>query len=387
MKICFFTIDFPPIVGGMTEFAKNIAYHMVYSSKVEQVSVVAFKHRPGVEQPHKKLTIFRSGKKSFLGIAWGVFCFAIRFRSYDVFHATSVFPLGFVTVLIGKYIFRKPVFVLFYGTDVLSTLGSRKTKWAKAWTLRHATRAIAPSYSTRDKTAERYAIPLSQLPVVYYPLPDDLPVTSKETTQGLREKYGIEPHDFVVLFMGHLVRRKGPEDLLKALSLIQDEKVKLIFVNDGPLRKELELQTTSYPGLAKRSGAGKLQTRVVFTGKVTDPFPFYSLAHIFSMPAFFDTEDGDIEGLGVVYLEAQHYGIPVLGTVSGGVPEAIDNSRSGFLVPERDVEALARKIMLLKNNPELRRKMGEHGKKFVREKFDWRIAIRGHLEVYASAKW
>ena len=375
MKTCFFTIDFPPMIGGVTEFVRNITYYMAEFPEVEHIQVVALNDQiPGIEKPNKKLTILRDDKKSFLEIFFAVFKYSWRFRAHDVFHATSVFPLGFLTVLIGKYIFRKPVFVLFYGTDVLSILGSRKTKWAKIWTLKHATKAIAPSYSTRDKTAQYYNISPSQLPVVYYPLPDSPPVISKENTDSLKKKYGIKPDDFVVLFMGHLVKRKGPEDLLKALSLIEDEKVKLIFVNDGPLRKQLEVQATSY----------KLQARVIFTGKVPDSFPFYSLAHVFSMPVFFDRKEGDIEGLGVVYLEAQQYGIPVLGTLSGGVPETMEENKSGFLVPEHDAKALAEKIILLKNDPDLCKRMGEYGKKFVRDKFDWRKAIDGHLDAYRS---
>src|SRR3989344_2926794 len=144
MKVCFFTLDFPPMIGGVTEFVKNITYYMSQFEAVEHVQVVALNDQiPGTEKPNKKLTIVRENKKSFFHIFFAVLKYAIRFRSYDVFHATSVFPLGFITVLIGKYIFHKPVFILFYGTDVLSTRGSRKTKWAKAWTLRNATKAFA----------------------------------------------------------------------------------------------------------------------------------------------------------------------------------------------------------------------------------------------------
>ena len=102
------------------------------------------------------------------------------------------------------------------------------------------------------------------------------------------------------------------------------------------------------------------------------------------MRVFFETVEGDIEGLGVVYLEAQQYGVPVLGTYSGGIPEAMEENKSGFLVPEHDVAALAEKILLLKSNPELRVRMGEYGKTFVREKFDWRKSIQGHLDLYVK---
>lgn len=375
MKIVFFTTDFPPTVGGISEFSRSIAYHMPESPRVERVQVVALKNeQSGVEELNKKFSIIRVRNRSFLSLLWSVLKFSFRFRTHDVFHATSLFPIGFLTVLIGKYIFRKPVFVTFYGTDILSNLGSKKTKRAKVWTLKHATKGIAFSYATRNSASERHGIPLERFAMVYYPLPDNPLEVSDEAVRALKERYGIKEDDFVILFAGHLVRRKGPEDLLKALSYIPDEHVKLIFVNDGPLRSQLERDVKRYT----------LNARVIFAGKVPDPFPFYKIAHVFSMPSFFDKEEGDVEGLGIVFLEAEQYGVPVLGTHSGGIPEAIVDQKSGFLVPERDTKALADKILLLKQNPALRTEMGEYGKKFVREKFDWRKSVNGHLDLYRS---
>ncbi|MEK7178925.1 MAG: glycosyltransferase, partial [Patescibacteria group bacterium] len=83
--------------------------------------------------------------------------------------------------------------------------------------------------------------------------------------------------------------------------------------------------------------------------------------------------------------EAQQYGVPVLGTRSGGIPEALEDGGSGFLVRERDVQGLAEKIELLARDKELCRKMGARGRAFVREKFDWRKSIKRHLILYTSA--
>ena len=372
MKICFFTVDYPPMMGGIVEFSRSIAHYLSLSPEVEHVQVVAPNNLiAGPETVSDKLSVIRDDKKSFLKIALMIARNAWRFRTYDVFHATSVFPCGFITVLVGKYLLRKPVFVTFYGTDLLSTLGSKKTQWAKVWTIKHATKAIAFSDSTRNEVANRHGLKVQNMEVVYYPLPDNPPAISAETTQKIRAQYGIKTDDFVVLFVGHLVRRKGPEDLIRALSKIQDPKIKLLFVGDGPLRKELKLQATSY----------KLQARIIFAG-AQDAKSFYTIASVFSMPSFYFKEEGDIEGLGIVFLEAEQYGVPVLGTKSGGIPEALEDGGSGFLVPERDVEGLAEKIKILARDKELCRKMGERGRVFVREKFDWRKSVAGHLGLY-----
>ncbi|MAG12673.1 hypothetical protein CL630_02555 [bacterium] len=374
MKICFITVDFPPMIGGIPEFSRSIAHHLSLSSDVEHVQVIAPNNLiQSVEEQGEKLSILRDDKKSFFWIAWDIIWHIFRLRHHDVFHSTSVFPAGFITVFVAKYLLRKPVFVTFYGTDVLSILGSRKTRWAKAWTLKHATKAIAFSKSTRDEAMRRHNISLEQFAVVYYPLSDNPPTISPQITQSLREKHNIALDDFIVLFVGHLVKRKGPEDLLRAVSLLGNKKVKLLFVGAGPLEKDLKQQATDYG----------LQKRVIFAG-AQDAKPYYSLASVFSMPSFFFKKEGDIEGLGIVFLEAQQYGVPVLGTNSGGIPEALEEDGSGFLVPEHDVEALAQKIKILYSNPELRKKMGKRGETFVREKFDWRKSTQEHLNLYKS---
>lgn len=374
MKVCFFTTDFPPTIGGIAEFSRSIAYHLAEAASAEHVAVVALQNKEsGIERPNERLAIIRDDRKGFARMVLNVFRYAYQFRSYDAFHATTVFPVGFLAVLIGKYIFRKRVFVTFFGTDVLGTKGSRKTKWAKRWTLARATRALGFSDSTKRRAAEHLKLPESQFAMVYYPLPDEFLRGKPEEVAALKKQFGIEEGDFIVLFVGHLVRRKGPEDLIHALAKVPDRRVKLLFVGKGPMEQELKLLAARY----------SLQTRVIFAGEHV-AVPFFDLAHAFSMPSFFDKADGDIEGLGIVFLEAEQRGIPVIGTDSGGVPEAIDANKSGFVVHERDVDAIAEKITLLSQNPELCKQMGESGVRFVKDKFDWRKSVEGHLRLYQA---
>ena len=77
MKICYFTIDFPPMIGGVTEFARSIAYHMAESPQVKHVQVVALNDQvPGIERPSEKLSILRNNKQSFAQIFLAVFKYA-----------------------------------------------------------------------------------------------------------------------------------------------------------------------------------------------------------------------------------------------------------------------------------------------------------------------
>lgn len=377
VKICFFNSDFPPRIGGIATFNWSLAYHISKAKEVEDVQVVAFKNpKPGQEKFSQKLSIIRLPWFSFLSLAKKVWQYIFRFRNYDVFHATNLFPVGFLLVLLGRFIFKKPVFVSFYGTDVISTQASRKTKLAKYFTLKYASAAMAVSHSTLKEAAKYYQIEPTKFSVIYYCLADK-PVNkrrNKEIKKKIRKKYNLSEDDFIVLTVANLVKRKGIADLVKAVSLIDNPRVKLVIVGQGPERENLEK-------LAKKLNIAE---RVIFTGLVDEVSPFYTSADIFVLPSFFIKKEGDIEGLGIVLLEAQQYGLPVIGTKSGGIPEAIDNGRSGFVVPERNPRAIKEKILLLADDKELYFRMANRAPQFVQEKFNWVQSVKKYLLLYTS---
>ena len=98
--------------------------------------------------------------------------------------------------------------------------------------------------------------------------------------------------------------------------------------------------------------------------------PYYLISKAVTLVSYYNQAEGDFEGLGLVLLEAQDLGLPVIGTKSGGIPEAIDDNISGFIVPERNSQAIAQKILQLKDNPDLYKLMSLKAKEFVRAKFN-----------------
>ena len=94
--------------------------------------------------------------------------------------------------------------------------------------------------------------------------------------------------------------------------------------------------------------------------------------------------DGDSEGLPTVVLEAAATAKPLVGTRHSGIPEIIVDGKTGFLVAERDVGALADRLLSLLGNAELRRKMGEAGRKRIEEKFDLRKQAKRLEEIYSE---
>lgn len=184
-----------------------------------------------------------------------------------------------------------------------------------------------------------------------------------------------EKESKIILHVARLVEKKGTEYLIEAFSKIAvyDKNCHLVIVGDGPLRKKLVRKVSSYG----------LQDRVIFLGvyphqKVLD---LMQKAIVLVQPSL-TARTGDAEGLGIVFLEASASGIPVVGTQHGGIPEAVVDGVTGFLVPERDADALAEKLLVLLSDKSLREEMGRAGRKMVEDKFDMRRQTEKLEKIY-----
>ena len=165
----------------------------------------------------------------------------------------------------------------------------------------------------------------------------------------------------VVLFVGRLVEKKGAEYLIRAMAHVERAVpgARLVVVGDGPLRAPLEAE------------AGRLLQGAQFLGRQppAEVRAWMSRARVFCVPSVTATS-GDREGFGVVFLEAQAMGTPIVSSCSGGIPEAVADGETGFLLPERDVEGLAARITALLSDDATWGAMSQRGQDRVRSKFD-----------------
>jgi glycosyltransferase involved in cell wall biosynthesis len=154
---------------------------------------------------------------------------------------------------------------------------------------------------------------------------------------------------------------------------VYDKNCSLVIVGDGPLRKKLVRKVSSYG----------LQDRVIFLGvrPHQEVLDLMQKAIVLVQPSV-TARTGDSEGLGSVFLEAAASGIPVIGTHHGGIPEAVVDGVTGFLVPERDADALAEKLLVLLSDKSLREEMGRAGRKMVEDKFDMRRQTEKLEKIY-----
>jgi colanic acid/amylovoran biosynthesis glycosyltransferase len=174
-----------------------------------------------------------------------------------------------------------------------------------------------------------------------------------------RFRPGGEREAGLILHVGRLVEKKGTSVLLDAVTRLSGAR--LVIVGDGPERGRLERQ------------AAGLGERVRFLGALDPPAVarWMQRASLLAAPSL-TARDGDAEGLPTVILEASACGLPVVATRHSGIPEAVVDSETGFLVAEHDPAALAERIGLLLGSPELRERMGAAARRLAKEKFDLR---------------
>lgn len=176
----------------------------------------------------------------------------------------------------------------------------------------------------------------------------------------VRGELGIPADAFVTGIVGRLTLQKGHDVFLEAARAIREAVPGAVFlvVGDGELRDVLKEK-------AQRSG---LKEACIFTGEVEAPQPFYRACDVVTVPSRF-------EGFGYTSIEAQLLGRPVVASDVSSLPETLriatgDGPETGILVPPGEPEGLARAVIALARDPQRRSRMGEAGRRFVRERFD-----------------
>ncbi|HEY8472496.1 MAG TPA: glycosyltransferase family 4 protein [Natronosporangium sp.] len=180
----------------------------------------------------------------------------------------------------------------------------------------------------------------------------------------VRHRYGLADRP-VVVCVSRLVPRKGQDALIRALPELRRRVpgVALLVVGGGPDR----------PRLARLARDGGVESDVVFTGSVPhEELPaHYAAGNVFAMPCRTRRAGLDVEGLGIVYLEASATGLPVVAGDSGGAPDAVRHGETGYVVDGRDQPALIERLTRLLTEPELAAKLGAAGRAWVETEWRW----------------
>jgi phosphatidylinositol alpha-1,6-mannosyltransferase len=182
----------------------------------------------------------------------------------------------------------------------------------------------------------------------------------------LRNSLGLKDAK-VIVSVGRLVHRKGQDRLIEALPKIKLSvpNAHLLFVGEGPYKEHLE-------SLVSKNG---MNGSVTFVGRVqyAELAKYMCVGDVFVMPSRSRFAGLEVEGLGIVYLEASACGLPVVAGKSGGAPDAVLEGVTGFAVDGTNLDEIADTTVRLLSDLETARQLGAQGKKWVEENWRWEI--------------
>jgi phosphatidylinositol alpha-1,6-mannosyltransferase len=261
------------------------------------------------------------------------------------------------------------VAVVAHGMEVTKKGGRLRRRIGLRWVFGSADLTVAVSRYTRDRVIE-YGVDPALVRVL--PCGVDPDVFRPRDGARLRRQLGLEGRP-VVLTLARLVRRKGHDLVIRALAEVRRQIPDATYVVAGT-GKEPYLNS-----LRELAGACGVSEAMRFLGRAEegDLSGLYSASDVYVMVSRSLEGDGNYEGFGITYLEANACGIPVIGADSGGVVDAIVDGQTGYLVPPDDVPALADRLRRLLGDPSLARRLGENGRARVLRELTWdRVADR-----------
>lgn len=296
-----------------------------------------------------------------------------KIREHDLVHA-HFGPTGWLASGLAVKT-GKPLVVTCHGFDVLKRkISLRKDGLLQAlygWNRKRlgerAAKFICVSEYTKQRAIE-FGFPAEKCVVHYMGIPLIEHTTVKHVRQNKKEPFRL-------LAVGRLVPFKAHAKLIEAVAKVEaaGHNVELNIIGDGPLRTSLEEQAAKSLKKFKFWGAQQ-HDKVLSLMRQSDVFCHTSM----HMP------NGQTEAFGLVVLEAQWAGLPVIAFASGGVPEALNDGTTGFLVPEGDTDAFADRICRLIDDEALFQQMAAAAPEFVRVNFDNRKQSIKLEEIYDS---
>jgi len=259
-------------------------------------------------------------------------------------------------------------------TRIVALTHGHEVWWAKLWPFSEALKRIGRGVDSLtylgEFTRERIGSALNRRDrgkmIRIAPGIDPKHFAPRPDAQSLRAELGLSEKR-VVVCVGRLVHRKGQDVLIRAMPEILEAipNAHLLLVGEGPGKDELE----------KNVARLALKENVSFVGRVQyAELPRYiCVGDIFAMPSRSRLAGLEVEGLGIVYLEASACGLAVIGGVSGGAPDAVLQGETGFTVDGTSSQAVAQGVIHLLSDTKLAERLGARGRQWVIDEWQWEM--------------
>lgn len=365
-KILCITNDFGPRAGGIETFISGLI------ERLPKDSVIVYTSAQDESQDYDQkwwenfgVEVIRDKARILLPTPGVAFCISsiIRDREIKIAFFGAAAPLALLAPTLRRAGVRKIV-ALTHGHEVW---------WSKIWPFSWAMKYIGRKVDhltylgdfTRQAISKSLGITAREQMVKIAPGIDTdhfAPIDSAE----LKRSLGLTGKKIIVC-VGRLVHRKGQDTLLEAMPYIlkKSPDVHLLLIGEGPYRQYLE----------KRAKILNIDSNVTFIGRLTYlELPKYiCLGDVFAMPSRSRLAGLEVEGLGIVYLEASACGLPVVAGNSGGAPDAVIDGVTGLIIDGTDHLAVAQSIEKLIRNSQAAKEMGIQGRAWVIDQWRWQI--------------
>lgn len=288
---------------------------------------------------------------------------------FDAIHAFRALPEGLVAWLVARLTFR-PVVIYAHGEE-LTTWGRGGKYKAMCFALHHADKIIANSEHTRDTLLAMDVNP--ERVAIIYPGVDVSVFRPGLEVTGLRESLGIHSDDNLVFSVGRLSRRKGFDQVIRAVARLRAKGINVHYVLAG-----IGEDRDYLAGIIREHS---IQNRVHMIGAVTDQdLPrWLNTCDVFAMP---NREiDGDNEGFGMVFIEAAACGKPVLAGDAGGTGSAVLDGVTGLRADGESLESVTDCLHSLLTNTVKSGEMGRLGLTRVKSEFSWESVSNKTLDL------
>ena len=359
MKILFITRKFPPTKGGMEKVAYELYNHL---SELEDVILVKW-----------------GGSNKWLPLVLP----AILIRSFLILLANKVdviylqdgllSPLGVILKL-----FRIPTVTTIHGLDI--TYKNKFYQFIVPRCVAQLDNVICISQATKEECMHR-GIPKDKLSIVPNGISDNFFIENKTKEQlkkTLSNELNINLIDKkIILSVGRLVERKGLhwfiENVISKIKVQRQDFVYLI-VGDGIFKNTIR----------EIIDKNNLEDDVVMLGKVGDKTLkiLYNASDVFVMPNI--PVEGDMEGFGIVILEAASCGVPVVASELEGIKAAVKNGKNGFLIEPYDIEGFIKVIVRLLSDDKARKDFGGMARMFSMENYSWQKIAEQYMKIFRS---
>jgi len=353
-KTLLITLEFPPFYGGVSNYYYNLASRL----PADKISVLT--NQPVPWSPLSKLKIYHYNLISQLPI-WPKWLPAlvkifslIKKERVEMVWVGQVLPLGTISLILNIF-FKIKYFVSFHGSDLLT---AQRNKWKKFLLINIISRAdfiTVNSQFTKNEVL-KLKIKKPNILLIYPGVP-----LIKNRENNLTEK--ISKSKNIILTVARLTPRKNIISIIQALPKVieKQSEIHYFIIGRGPEKEKLEqkineLNLEKYVSLLTNISNDQL-------------IDYYQAASLFILlPISYQHE---VEGLGIVFLEAAQFQKPIIASDHGGCREVVIDQQTGLIVEPQNLEQISGAILKILNNQELASKLGEAAKAYVQRKFNW----------------